>query len=195
DRHRWFLPGSGQHAIALGCGSHWRESFPHQAPDAIIDELSRRLVSEPDQTVEAVAPRFSGALLRLFPVLGRVPALAHKPTVGLAVEPQELPRPGIQAPRELPAPLSDRQPLTLWIDDAQWSDGDSALLIRELLRPVDAPRMLVMLSYRSGDASGAPIVEATAAEYRVAHHRIDLAPLEPPQTRELAAALLQAAAN
>jgi eukaryotic-like serine/threonine-protein kinase len=192
---RRFLERTGEDSIVLAGGCHLRESVPHQALDAIVDELSRRLVSESDQTVDAVAPRFAGALLRLFPVLGRVPALAHKPTVGLAVEPQELRRQGIQALRELLARLSDRKPVTLWIDDAQWSDGDSALLIRELLRPVDAPRMLVVLSYRSGDASGAPIVEATAAEDRVAHHRIDLAPLEPPQTRALAVALLQEAVN
>src|SRR5262249_26529265 len=188
---RRFLAEPHAETIVLSGRCHLSETVPHQALDAIVDQLSRYLLDQRDETVIALAPRFSAALLRLFPVLGRVPGLAEAPGVGLAVEPQELRRQGIQALRELLARLGDRQQLVLWIDDAQWGAGDSALVLRELLRPPDTPRLMVILSYRSDESTDAPLVEATTAEDRVPHHRIDVAPLDAQHTRTLVAALLE----
>jgi hypothetical protein len=189
---RRFLGERSLDALVLSGRCHLSETVPHQALDAIVDQLSRHLLHQTDETVIALAPRFTPALLRLFPVLGRVPALAKAPAVGLAVEPQELRRQGIQALRELLARLGDRHEVILWIDDAQWGAGDSALLLRELLRPPDAPRLLIILSYRADESAGAPLVEATKAEERVPHHVIDVVPLEAEHTRTLAASLLEA---
>src|SRR5262249_36918509 len=157
---RRFLAEPRSETIVLSGRCHLSETVPHQALDAIVDQLSGYLLQR-NETAIALAPRFSAALLRLFPVLGRVPGLAQAPAVGLAVEPQELRRQGIQALRELLARLGDRHQLVLWIDDAQWGAGDSALVLRQLLRPPDAPRLMVILSYRSDESTGAPLVEAT----------------------------------
>src|SRR5262245_6049255 len=188
---RRLLRRVGADTVVLSGRCHLRETVPHQALDAIVDELSRRLLHEPDDTVRAVAPRHAAALLRLFPVLGRVPALTAAPSLELAVELPELRRQGIQALRELLARLADRQTIIVWVDDAQWGDGDSAALLRELLRPPDAPRVLIVLSYRNDEAANAPLVTATSAEDRVPHHHIVVAPLDDADTRALAAALLQ----
>ena len=171
---------------------HLRETVSHQALDAIVDELSGSLLRLPDETVSSIAPRHTAALLRLFPVLGRVPLLAKPQAPRLAVELQELRRQGIQALRDLLARLGDREQIIIWIDDAQWGDADSALVLRELLRPPDAPRFLTVLSYRNDEAG--PLVGATAAEEGVPRHNVELAPLDARETRTLAGALLQTAA-
>src|SRR5262249_8709075 len=50
--------------------------------------------------------------------------------------------------------------------------------------------LMVILSYRSDESTGAPLVDATMAEDRIPHHRIDVAPLDAEHTRTLVAALL-----
>ena len=110
-------------------------------------------------------------------MLGRVPGLANAPAAGVAVEPQELRRQGMQALRELLARLGDRGQIVIWIDDAQWGDSDSALLMRELLRAPDAPQVLIVLSYRNDEPSAGLLVEALRGEDHIPHHHVDVAPL------------------
>jgi hypothetical protein len=179
-----------------------QESLSYNALDAVIDVLSRWLVSLPEEEVQPLMPQHAGALIRLFPVLGRVEAFERPaPQQGAATlqaarpqatEPREVRRRGVSALRALLGRLADRQPLILWIDDLQWSDADSAALLRELLRPPGAPAMLVLLSYRSEDRDHILLRKAEARTEEASlmpDEEIVLGPLDASEAHELAARL------
>ncbi|MDI1443542.1 serine/threonine-protein kinase [Polyangium sp. 6x1] len=181
--------------VAFRGRCHPQESVPYKAFDSLVDELSRYLVGLHPYHIDVIAPAHGAALMRLFPVLGRVPALAtSRGHTALAQDPQELRHRGFEAMRELAANLALLRLLVFWIDDLQWGDADSALLLRELLRPEDAPPMLVILSYRSEDVERSPILEAVASMARElpkgAARSIVLAPLDEARSRELLSMLL-----
>jgi tetratricopeptide (TPR) repeat protein/predicted Ser/Thr protein kinase len=180
-------------ALALRGRCHPQEAVPYKALDRLVDALSRVLVSLPASEVAVMAPLHVSALTRLFPVLARVPALAGRDERDDAAEPHEVRRRGFGALRELLGRLAARQPLILWIDDLQWGDLDSAALLRELLRPPDAPAMLVLLSYRSEDRAHVPLPEVVEGELPQQWiHEMQLGPLEAAETRELAQRLCAA---
>ena len=186
----------GRHALILRGRCQPQESLSYNAVDAVIDALSRWLVSLPQAEVQPLIPQHADALTRLFPVLGRVVALERSAPQEGAAEPREMRRRGVSALRALLGRLVDRQPLILWIDDLQWSDADSAALLRELLRPPDAPAMLVLLSYRSEDRDHIRLLrkaEARADETALMpDEEIVLGPLDASEAHELAARLCAA---
>ena len=181
-----------EQALVLRGRCHPQETVHFAALDPLVDELSRYLQALPDGEVGPLLPRHAGALLRLFPVLGRVPALAAVPAGVLSSDPQELRRLGAQALRELLERIGDRRLLVLWIDDAQWGDRDSAPLLRELLRPPGSPRLMLILTYLREDEPDSPMLREFArlhGESESTGHRIDLSPLAVEESVELAAAL------
>jgi hypothetical protein len=179
-------------AVVLRARCHPHESLPFKALDQAIDDLARYLAGQSPEGLAAVLPRHSHVLPRLFPVLGRV----CPGSVAVDGEPHEIRRRAFAAFRELLGRLGDRQPTVLWIDDVQWGDLDSAALLRELLRPPDPPRVLLIISHRSDESEGASVIRAMAAsgehdaspERRV--KRIVLGPLSKQESRQLATELL-----
>jgi hypothetical protein len=167
------IDGPGAFVLAGRC--HAQESVPYKAIDPIVDRLSRLLVADPELAHRCL-PEDAGSLRRLFPVLGRIPAFATAPDV-FAAEPLEMRRRGFASMRELFRKLAAERQVTVWIDDLQWSDSDSMLLLRELLRGPE-PRLLVLLSYRSED-SGLPLLRALGKEAGLADSRLDLGPMSP----------------
>jgi hypothetical protein len=75
----------------------------------------------------------------------------------------------------------------------QWGDLDSAALLRELLRPPDAPGLLLLLSYRSHDRDSIPLVDSLSGKVDdlppEAVHEILVGPLDAHESRELASLL------
>ena len=147
--------------LILEGGCHPQESVPYNALDGLVDSLGRHLLSLDHRAVLALAPRHAAALLHLFPVLGRVPAVREWPVAPLDASPAEVRRRGGEALRDVLGRLADRNPAVLWIDDVQWSDRDSGVLLQGIVAPPDAPRLLVLLTSR--DEHGAePLVSAVS---------------------------------
>lgn len=172
-----------------------QESVPYKAVDGIIDALSRYLKRLPSLKVDALMPRNVSALARVFPVLNQVVTVAAAQEIEIP-EPQELRRRAFLALRELLARLSDRKSVVLFIDDLQWGDIDSAPLLDELLRPPDAPSILLIVSYRSDEAETSPLLKVllpllrdTVGEIR----EVNVGQLSQSESRELALTLMSEA--
>ncbi|HWM88362.1 MAG TPA: AAA family ATPase [Kofleriaceae bacterium] len=176
------------HALVLAGRCHERESVPYKALDSVIDALSRILARLPEHEVDAMLPRDALAVTRLFPVLRRVASIKGAPRRAGAPDPHELRRRGLVALRELMARLADRRPLVLVIDDLQWGDLDSTMLLLDLLRPPDPPALLLILAYRSEEAQASQSVRTLVDGLRggaVDVRDVEIGALAPDEAGEL----------
>ncbi len=181
-------------ALVLAGRCYERESVPYKAFDNLIDALADTLDELPRADVDALIPPDAGALVRLFPVLRRVEALAQATAPDPAVDPFELRHRAGTALRELLSRLSRARPTILWIDDLQWGDTDSAALLGELTRPPDAPPVLICATVRTDDDDDELLDRMVRARLERAAAgtvlRVAVGPLDPTSSRELALALL-----
>ncbi len=169
-----------------------RESVPYKAFDDLIDELSRYLLGLSADELSQVLPPGWSALQRVFPVLGRVAGpLEGEAPVEEGADPQELRRQSSAGLKELLRRVAKLAPLVLVIDDAQWGDADSAALASDLLSQPAAPGVVMLLSYRSDEASRSPFLKGIADAAKSARRvEIPLQPLTAADALELARALL-----
>jgi serine/threonine protein kinase len=183
---------SAHEAVVLHGRCHPQESVPYKAFDAIVDGLSRVLARLPREDAARLAPRSPGALLRVFPALETVTVLRETREERQPVEPHERRRRGFEALGELLSALARERPTVLWIDDLQWGDADSLLLLRELLGA--AGPALFVVGYRSEDLEQGPFLaeldRAVAVLPTASSRRIRLAPLGEAPSRALAASIL-----
>ncbi len=179
-------------AVVLAGRCYERETVPFKALDAAVDALSRYLRRLPAEDAAALLPRDVHALARVFPVLCRVRAIEAAPErLTAAGDAQELRRRAFHALKELLGRIADRRPLVVFVDDLQWGDADSATLVAELLRPPDAPSLLCIAAWRSGDADQSPLVRSLRAEgLPVELREIALGPLSVDDARTVARDLL-----
>lgn len=198
---RHFLEGlaSRQEVVILTGRCYEREAVPYKAVDSLIDSLSRHLSRLPEPDVAALLPRDVQAVVRLFPVLDRVNAIAAAPRRdALPPDVQELRRRGFNALRELLARIADRKPLVLHIDDLQWGDADSAFLLAEILREPEPPALLLLIGYRSEDAEKsemlrrlpAPAVITSKADINESVRDLLVGELDREESRAMALSVL-----
>ncbi|HEU5248647.1 MAG TPA: protein kinase, partial [Thermoanaerobaculia bacterium] len=184
-------------AVILTGRCYERESVPFKALDSLIDALSRHLKGLTPAEVETLLPQDVPALVRLFPVLRRVEAVATARRRAIEIpDSQELRRRGFAAIRELLGRLASEKPVVLFIDDLHWGDVDSALLLSEILRPPDAPAVLLVLAYRTEEAETSPLLRKLLRERDRSPEIREIAVRELPlhEAQELAHALLSDAA-
>ncbi len=185
---------TAQGAILLDGRCYEQESVPYKALDNLIDVLTRLLMEMPVAQVSAMLPRNIHALARVFPVLRQVGPIAE---VGggagkVAMDPRVVRQQAVEALAEVLGAIGRERPLVLYIDDLQWGDTDSALLLAGILARQPAPRMLLLLSYRSEYAGNACLREFRRAweASSAPCEEIEVLPLSREESRELAERLL-----
>ncbi len=180
------VAGEDGGAVVLSGQCREHEAVPFKAMDGIIDALSRHVCRLSEVAAAELVPQNAALLPGVFPVLGRIPAIAKAPRLPHAAgDPFQQRKRVFTALRELLCLLSERSRLIWVIDDMQWADSDSLHLLEELLRPPDPPRLLLLASVRS--AEDAPALPQLPGEVR----RVHLRPLEPEEAVRLAAMLLE----
>ena len=151
-----------ERALVLRGRCHEHESVPYKALDGVIDSLSQHLSALPRSQIEPLLPIDAAALSRLFPVMLQIAAVASAEWCeGVErVEPVMLRQRAFAALRELLTRVAASQPLMVCIDDLQWADADSIVLLEELVRPPQAPPMLTIACFRTEEIASKPFLQA-----------------------------------
>ena len=160
-----------------------RESVSYKAFDGVVEGLAKTLARMDPTAAAAMLPLHAAALADVFPDLKRVKAFADAPTGGVPAQ-RELRDRVFGALRELLVRLARRRTVVLAIDDLQWADDDSLALLAEILRPPEAPPLLLLATLRP-PGTGADVearVRAACPDLRT----LELGPLDPVAARELA---------
>jgi tetratricopeptide (TPR) repeat protein len=163
-----------------------RESVPYKGVDGVVDSISRFMARLPDKTAAALLPFHIGLLAEVFPVLRGVRVIVEQPPVTHVPDPHEERRRVFAAVRELLARIGARYPLVILIDDLHWADEDSLALLDAVLRPPDAPCVLLISTAWPRASDESPI--AFGGNLR----RMKLAPLGEQESTQLARALFSA---
>jgi eukaryotic-like serine/threonine-protein kinase len=186
------LTSADPDAVVLTGRCYERESVPYKALDGVADGLAQVLARMRDGDAYAIMPARPALLVSLFPVYQRVVAVATAAAPGQdAGEPLEQRRRMFAALRELLRGLGRVRRVVITIDDLQWADADSFLLLRELLRGGDAPAALVIATVRGDD----PAADTLRTELDgLAVTRTRLGPLSAEECHVLAERLVPNAA-
>ncbi len=181
----------GDDALVLRGRAYERETVPYKAIDSVVDALSRHLLQLAEADDALALPKDVAALGRLFPVLQRVPGI-KEPIEQRDDDLQSLRRRAFDALRELLTGLAERQPLVVFVDDAQWGDVDSAVLFLDLLRSAKTVPLLLVMTYRDDEAASSPFLTELREHWPDGAEARDVTvgPLDAENARRLALTLL-----
>ena len=189
------LKNQTRNAVVLQGRCYERETVPYKALDGVVDSLSKHLTSLRRAKAEGLMPRNRAALARVFPVMLQVDAIfdarSAQPEI---LDPFTLRRHAFGALREMLTNLAQHKPLVIYIDDLQWADADSTLLLEDLLRPPDAPPLLLMVSFRSEEIDEKPFLKQLLMQTGTEICReLFVGPLGGGEARELTRSLFASA--
>ncbi len=187
-------------ALILTGRCYEREAVPYKAFDEVIDTLSRKLARLGKDEALALIPPGVEAAAQLFPALCRVPGISQG-AVASHADPHQRPRPAVQAIPGLFGRIANQRRLVILIDDLQWTDADSLSLLVEILRPPDAPRLLLLATLRPGASApttapasnASPELPVLLASLPGDVRPVKIGRLAPADARQLAVSLLKRA--
>lgn len=173
-----------------------RESVPYKGVDSLVDELGRYLEQLPSDEIEHFVSSDTTDLVRAFPVLRGVKAIARRihPTEPTA-DVQEARRRAFTSLKEILRNIASSRPIVLFVDDLQWADLDSARALVDLITPPHPPAILTLGVYRVDSGLPSPALEeieqrATRASADLSVKRILLGPLNADEASRLASSLI-----
>lgn len=138
-----------------------QENVPYKVFDSLVDQLSQYLLGLTDLVMETLLPVDIGALVKLFPVFKQIKIINNLAESNDNIsDPLEIRRLAFKALKQLLANLANKEQLILFIDDLQWGDIDSVGLLKEILQPPDAPRMLLVGCYRSEEVESSQFLQS-----------------------------------
>ena len=115
-----------------------------------VEALRHYLLTAPAGELQQTAREYGSELARLIPELRRrAPDLPPAP----AAEPETDRYRMFEAVVGLLSAISARTPVLLVLDDLQWADRPTLLLLRHLARAPDPARLLILGAYRSTEAT------------------------------------------
>ncbi len=170
--------------VALRGRCYEREAMPFRALDSLVDGLSDLWRSLPGADAHYLLPRDAGLLAEAFNTLGRVPVVANAPRVAAPLDPQERRKRAIAAFRELLQRAAERFPLVLFLDDVQWIDSETRLLLEDVMLHADAPKGLLVMCERGpwerDTTRGSPDAVSWLEGHDVEWKELQVPPLPPP---------------
>jgi serine/threonine protein kinase len=177
--------------VVLSGRCNEQESIPFKALDALMDSLGSHLRSLATNETAELLPRHVNALAQMFPQLLRAPAIARAPRErGGRKDDIEYRQMASTALRDLLSRITDRRRLVIAVDDLQWGDLDSAILITELLEPPDPPPLLLLVALRSEEEHSSPCLAYLGRDnLSCRRFSINLEPLTTVDVREMSARL------
>ncbi len=183
------VAGDDPDAVVLAGRCYEREAVSYKAFDGIASALASYLLHLPPLEAARVLPLEPGRVGRLFPVLKRVPAIAAAPGERSLLDPLQQRLRMFTALRELFLRLAERRRLVWFIDDLQWVDADSIVLLQELLAHEDELPVFVIATARPGASQAWATLQARLPDLAPTHV-VRLDNLQPAEARALAALLL-----
>ena len=175
-------------ALVMTSRCYQRESAPYKALDALVDVVTDTLVAMPPEAARKLLPPSIQAVTRVFPVISRACKHAGIHGYDAPADAQALRRDAFDALRVLVHRLALERPTTVFVDDAQWADEDSAAFFAALAHHEPSPPVLVLYTHRAEEETSAlvhavlhPPVGTHAGDVR----ELDIGPLAPDDAREL----------
>ncbi len=179
-------------ALVLSARCYEQAMVPYKAVDGVVDALSQRVAGD-ESLLAALSAAERDALGVVFPVFEGTGGRARGEQ---RPDPRELRREAFSALRTLLTRLCEQHRVVIHLEDLQWGDADSAVLLETVLRAPSPPPVFVLGSYRSEDAGKNALLAAllpSGGQGRGPFSRatrIEVGPLEPDAATALALHLL-----
>jgi serine/threonine protein kinase/tetratricopeptide (TPR) repeat protein len=185
-------------ALVLRGRCYEQESVPYKAFDSAVDALCEHLLTIKKADLQTLLPPDMDRLAQLFPVLNRVgERVPFHSRAESSSDPRRARRRAVAAIRELLRKLRSQRPIILVIDDLQWGDVDSVLLLNEIFSPPQPPPILLICTYRREYADRSPclaaLFEMRGTNASVQWFDVPVDPFPPEDCRELAMQVLGSA--
>jgi len=150
-----------EHDAIVLCGRCYeQESVPYKGIDSLVDELTRFLLRLPVEQTDEILVEDISLLARLFPVLRQVKLIDERVLQSDNVgDPRAMRHRAFVALKELLHRIGQTRPLILSLDDLQWGDADSAILLNEVLQSDPPPQVMLVLAFRGEYVDTSPCLK------------------------------------